>query len=114
MPVRVGQFAERVLVAGTRAGQSPLGHACILALTLPLVRIRGTDVAAARNSSLSSRAGTRLTKHTTERGGGHGTEPDERRARSAPLVGADASLCRILHGDPRRHDRARGAAVDRG
>ena len=34
-PVRVGQLAERVLVAGARAGEGLLGHARILALTLP-------------------------------------------------------------------------------
>jgi hypothetical protein len=33
-PVGVGQLAERVLVAGPRAGNRPLGHARILALRL--------------------------------------------------------------------------------
>ena len=40
--------------------------------------------------------------------------PGARRSRSPPLVGARAPLRRLLHGDPRRHDHDRGAALDRG
>ena len=65
-PVGVGQLAERVLVAGARAGEGLLGHARILAPTLPFTRIRGNDVAAARNSPLSFSSGARLIKHTTD------------------------------------------------
>ena len=39
--------------------------------------------------------------------------PTTQRSRSPPLVGACAPLRRLLHGAPRRHDRARGAALDR-
>jgi hypothetical protein len=38
-PVRVGELAERVLVARTRTGQGPLGHARILSLTRPSAAI---------------------------------------------------------------------------
>ena len=56
-PVGIGQLAERVLVAGARAGQGLLGHDRILAL--PLL-ITSHDDGAARNSSLNSRRGRRL------------------------------------------------------
>src|SRR6476469_7286747 len=42
-----------------------------------------------------------------------GRAPDAGPSRSAPLVGARAPLRRLLHGDPRRHDHDRGAALDR-
>ena len=84
-PVRVGQLAERVLVAGARAGEGLLGHARILSPALPLTVITSRDVGAARNSSLSLRAGERLNWH------------DTKRSRSSPLVGACAPLQRLLH-----------------
>src|SRR4029077_3998808 len=86
-PVRVGQFAECVLVAGARTVEGLLGHARILALTLAFDRIRGTDVAAARNSPLSFRRRARLIKHTTRTRSSHARDPDERCARSPPPVG---------------------------
>jgi hypothetical protein len=52
-PVGVGQFAERVLVAGARTGERLLGHARIVALNLPFAAITSNDVGAARNSPLS-------------------------------------------------------------
>src|SRR4029079_19293126 len=43
-----------------------------------------------------------------------GRAPDAGRpSRSAPMVGARAPLRRVLHGDSRRHDHDRGAALDR-
>ncbi len=59
-PVGVGQFAERVLVAGTRAGQGLIAHARILAPARPFAVITSNDVGAARNSPLSFRCGGRL------------------------------------------------------
>ena len=52
-PVGVGELAERVLVAGTRAIQGLLGHIRILASTLPFAAITSNDVAATRNSPLN-------------------------------------------------------------
>ena len=52
-PVGVGQLAERVLVAGARAGEGLLGHVRILAPALPFTRITSNDVGADRNSPLN-------------------------------------------------------------
>jgi dihydrofolate reductase len=41
-PIRVGQLAERVFVAATRAGEGLLAHIRILALALPFIRITST------------------------------------------------------------------------
>ena len=60
MPVGVGQLAEGIVAAGTRTGQYPLGHAPILASTLPVAATTTHDVAAARNSPLSFGRGGRL------------------------------------------------------
>jgi hypothetical protein len=53
-PVRVGQLAERVLVAGARTGDGLLGHARILAPARRFAAITIYDVGAARNSPLGS------------------------------------------------------------
>jgi hypothetical protein len=63
-PVRVGQLAERVLVARTRTRQGLLDHARILSLTRPFAGITPNDVGAARNSPLSFRRGRRLNKRS--------------------------------------------------
>jgi hypothetical protein len=47
-PIRVSQLAERVSVAATRAGEGLLGHARILALAVPFIRVMSNDVGAAR------------------------------------------------------------------
>src|SRR5205823_1604579 len=66
-PVGVGQLAERVLVAGARAGQGLLGHARILASTRPLLAITRKDVAAEPNSSPNSRHRRRLNERSPQR-----------------------------------------------
>src|SRR5262249_37412146 len=43
----------------------------------------------------------------------NGRAPGAGRYRSTPLVGARASLRRLLHGGSRRHDPGRGASLDR-
>jgi hypothetical protein len=55
--MRVGQFTERVLVAGTRPGQGLFAHVCIVAPSRPIAVITSHDVGAARNSPLSFRRG---------------------------------------------------------
>jgi hypothetical protein len=64
-PVRVGQLSERILVAGARAGERPLGHARNPPPPpLPWMVITSNDPSRARNSPLSFRPGERLNSHT--------------------------------------------------
>ncbi len=68
-PVGVGQLAERVLVAGARPGEGLLGHARILAPTLPFTRITSNDVAARSKfaAQFSSRRTPQQTQHSNSR-----------------------------------------------
>jgi hypothetical protein len=50
-PVGIGQLPKRRPIAGARTSEGRLGHARILAPTLPLIRIAGKDVGATRKSS---------------------------------------------------------------
>src|SRR5262249_61675838 len=63
-PVEVGELAERVLVAGARTDEGLVGHARILAPSLPSTFITSTDVAVVRNSPLSSRPRERLNEQS--------------------------------------------------
>jgi hypothetical protein len=65
-PVRLRQLAERALVAAARTGQRLLGHARILAPTLPFTGITTNDVGGARNSPLSFRRDVRLNKRSNQ------------------------------------------------
>jgi hypothetical protein len=67
-PVRVGQFAEPILLASARTLESVVGHARILAPTIPFIRI--TVVTSARREirrsiSLAANASTHATSTST-------------------------------------------------
>ena len=92
-PVRIGQLAERFFVAATRTGEGLLGHARILALTLPFIGLTSNDVGAARNSPLSFRRGQRLNKRNKQ-------QSNERRAAMAKIIiSENASLDGVVQ-DP--------------
>ena len=94
-PVGVGQLAERVLVAGARTGEGLLGHARILAPTLPFTRITSNDVGAARNSPLSFRRGRRLNKRSKQ-------QSNERRTEMGKIVISAERLARRSRPGPGR------------